>query len=69
LLSKYVAANNDIRSFLAGEKRTTFIDVYHSMISANGQPMSKIFIADSLHMNEAGYEIWQRKIASILSRI
>jgi len=68
LFPKYMEANNNIRSFLAGQKRTSFIDVYHSMLAADGQPLPQLFLADSLHMNASGYEIWQRKMKPILSR-
>ncbi len=68
LFTKYVAANNNIRSFLAGKRRTSFVDVYHAMLSADGQPLPHLFLSDSLHMNEAGYEIWQRKLNPILNK-
>lgn len=68
LLAKYVAANNDIRTFLASKKRTTFIDVYQSMLAANGEPLPQLFLSDSLHMNPTGYEIWQRKLNPILNK-
>jgi len=46
--------------------KTVFIDVYHSMLLADGTAMKNIFLSDSLHMNSKGYAIWKRKIAPYL---
>ncbi|MBC7848363.1 MAG: G-D-S-L family lipolytic protein [Chitinophagaceae bacterium] len=60
LMPKYVAANNAIKSFLQGFKHTVFIDVYQSMLNADGTPKADIFVSDNLHMNAKGYAIWQK---------
>lgn len=66
LLPKYIEANAAIKAFLAGQKRTRFVDVYSAMLQANGQPIQAIFLSDSLHMNSKGYAIWQQKIKPAL---
>ena len=63
-----MAANKQIRDFLAAQKRTRYIDVYDAMLMPNGQPLSDIFKADSLHMNAQGYAIWQKQIAPHLKK-
>jgi lysophospholipase L1-like esterase len=68
LLPKYIAANNDIRNFLASKKRTTFIDVYQSMLAANGEPLPQLFLSDSLHMNATGYAIWAQQLKPHLKK-
>jgi lysophospholipase L1-like esterase len=40
----------------------TFIDVYHPMLSQDGSPKADIFLADKLHMNSKGYDIWEKLI-------
>ncbi|MEL1265584.1 SGNH/GDSL hydrolase family protein [Pseudoxanthomonas putridarboris] len=40
-----------------------YIDIFTPMLDASGQPNEALFIEDRLHMNRAGYEIWQRVIA------
>jgi len=60
LMPKFVETNTQIKSFLAKEKNTAFIDVYYPMLGKNGQPIGEIFRADSLHMMANGYAIWQK---------
>jgi len=66
LMSKMVAVNNAIQSFLKKKKNTVFVDVYHKMLKADGTPMDDIFLDDKLHMNSKGYAIWQKEIAPFL---
>ena len=58
--------NAMIKSFMAHEKRSSYIDVYSSMLDANGKILTHIFISDKLHMNAEGYKIWQGVIAPYL---
>jgi lysophospholipase L1-like esterase len=66
LLPIYVKGNELIKTFLASQKNTAFINVYDSMFDAEGKIFTHIFIADKLHMNAAGYKIWQGIIAPYL---
>jgi len=68
LMAKGETANNKIKNFLAAQKNTSFIDVYHLMIEKNGKPIPAIFLQDSLHMNEKGYAIWKKAIEPHLKR-
>ena len=43
-----------------------YIDILTPMLDASGQPDESLFIEDRLHMNRAGYVIWQRAIAPYL---
>lgn len=43
-----------------------YIDIFTPMLDASGQPDGALFIDDRLHMNRAGYIIWQRAIAPYL---
>lgn len=43
-----------------------YIDIFTPMLDARGQPDESLFIEDRLHMNRAGYVIWQRAIAPYL---
>lgn len=40
-----------------------YIDIFAPMLDATGQPDASLFIDDRLHMNRAGYVLWQRVIA------
>lgn len=55
-----------IKSFMEQQKRSSYIDVYSSMLDANGKVLTHIFLSDKLHMNEEGYKIWQGVIAPYL---
>ena len=63
LMPRFNVANVMIKSFLKTKKKTTFIDVYHAMLGTDGKPLPGIYIDDNLHMNAAGYKIWQKLIA------
>jgi lysophospholipase L1-like esterase len=47
--------------------RVDYIDVFTPMLDANGQPRGELFVEDRLHMNRAGYELWQQKVAPYLT--
>ena len=64
--SAVVEANRRIKAYLAKKRRTTFVDVYSSMLDARGAMRGELFKADSLHMNAKGYEIWTQKIRPVL---
>ena len=55
-----------IKAFMEDEKRSSYIDVYNSMLDANGKILTHIFLSDKLHMNAEGYKIWQGVIAPYL---
>ena len=63
---KMVAANKAISAFLKTQANTSYIDVYSLMLTGKAQPKSDIFLADSLHMNNKGYAIWQKAIEPVL---
>ena len=58
--------NERIKQYLEKQKNTAYIDVYHSMFDADGKILTNIFLSDKLHMNAAGYQIWQGIIAPYL---
>jgi lysophospholipase L1-like esterase len=62
LMPKMLEANLLIKNFLKKKKKTSFVDVYYSMLEADGKPIESIFLADKLHMNASGYAIWQKLI-------
>jgi lysophospholipase L1-like esterase len=58
--------NELIKTFMEKQKKADYIDVYHSMYDADGKMLTNIFLSDKLHMNAAGYKIWQGTIAPYL---
>lgn len=65
-LPTVIAANKLIKQFCKKERRTNFIDIFSSMIGSDGKPIEELFLADRLHMNAKGYQIWKNKIAPYL---
>ncbi len=62
-----MAATNALLAGRAeGDPRLTFIDVATPMLNESGQPRPDIFVADGLHMNNAGYDIWRDAVRPVL---
>lgn len=59
LIKTYCQQN---RSFLG------FIDIFTPMLKNRGFPIMEHFKADSLHLNEKGYDIWKKEIKKYLKK-
>ena len=59
-------ANRAIREFTATQKNIAYIDVWPAMTDAQGVPKPELFLADRLHMNGRGYEIWRELVLAWL---
>jgi len=59
---KYEALNLKLEEFCRNKKNMIFIDVYYPMLTETGRPNPDIFLEDSIHMNNKGYEIWTNLI-------
>lgn len=67
---KFTAANDAIKEYIATQKNMQYIDLQKPMMDATGQMVRKdIFIQDNLHMNAAGYGIWQKVLLPYLMRL
>ena len=60
------ATNAMLADRAANDARLTFIDVATPMLGEDGKPLPQIFVADNLHMNGAGYDIWRDAVRPIL---
>lgn len=65
-----MAAQRDLNARLAElcetSPRLRFIDVFTPMLNAQGQPRPELFQSDMLHMNAAGYAIWNSLVGPAL---
>jgi len=50
--------NQMIKEYTAKMPGLGYIDIVPVMLGADGQPKPELFLADMLHMNRAGYELW-----------
>jgi len=62
---KCKAANDLISKFLSTEKNAVFVDVFTPML-LNGKSRPELFVEDMLHMNAAGYSLWEKLVAPFL---
>jgi lysophospholipase L1-like esterase len=69
LIDKQREANRLIADFMKPDSRLKFIDVRPSMLDSDGKPRAELFIADGMHMNAKGYELWAAQIAPILNKV
>lgn len=60
LESKFIEANKLIEAYIATQKNIQYLDVHTLMLNQNKEVLKDIFIADKLHMNPKGYQIWQK---------
>jgi lysophospholipase L1-like esterase len=60
------AANKMVEAFTRSDPRLAFIDVFPHMLGADGLPKPEIFVADRLHMNRLGYDIWRERVRPYL---
>ncbi len=46
-----------------------YIDTATPMLDSSGNPKGRLFIEDGLHLNEAGYALWQSVLEPLLERV
>jgi lysophospholipase L1-like esterase len=59
-------ANVLLQQLCADDPLLTFIDIATPMLGDDGRPRPELFLADDLHMNGEGYEIWQREVRRVM---
>ena len=67
LLPRVREANGLIAEFAGRTAGLAYIDIFTPMLDASGQPRGDLYGSDSLHLNAAGYALWQRVIAPYLA--
>jgi len=59
---KAAATNAAIKKLTKWNPRLEYIDIWNPMLGPDGKPMPDIFVADKLHLNGKGYDIWAKVI-------
>ena len=67
LLPQIRETNALLARYVQTVPNTRYIDIFNPMLTADGLPRPELFQADRLHLNEAGYRLWQSVIAADLS--
>ncbi len=58
LIDNIRKANSLINAEITKLEHVKYLDVHPSMLGANGRPKPELFVADGLHLSDAGYKIW-----------
>lgn len=66
LLNKVRETNALIAEYVATVPNAEYIDTFTPMLDASGLPRAEFFRADMLHLNDAGYRLWQTVIGAHL---
>ena len=59
-------ANRLIAGLCEADPTLLYVDVATPMLSATGKPRPELFRKDGLHMNEAGYRVWNGVVAPVV---
>jgi lysophospholipase L1-like esterase len=65
-VEKVKAANAMIENYIKGKAGLKFINAFPRMLGSDGQPRPEIFVADRLHMNAEGYQLWTEIVGQFL---
>ena len=57
-----------LAAWCRSDDRLGFIDVAGAMLRPDGQPRDELFLADRLHLNDAGYTLWSEMVQAALGR-
>ena len=66
-VEKVKAANQLIEAHTKTDAHLTFINVFPKMLGEDGQPRPEIYVADRLHLNARGYELWKGIVGPYLA--
>ena len=67
-LDRIRATNHLIREYTAGNDRLLYVDTFTPMLAKDGRPRADVYLADALHLNTRGYEIWASILTPILDK-
>jgi lysophospholipase L1-like esterase len=68
ILDKQKAVNKAIEKFCKKTKKVAFVNIQKKFYLPNGKLMEDIFVADKLHLNQKGYEIWAKATRKFLDK-
>ena len=63
LMPQALRTNALIADYAARTDNMDYIDIYARMLGPDGQPRADLFSGDALHLNAAGYALWQATIS------
>ena len=67
--NKISKSNDLIQNYTEQDPNLHFISTRNFFLNQKGRPDGKYFVADSLHLSEAGYDLWEHIIKENLSNL
>jgi lysophospholipase L1-like esterase len=68
ILNKQQAVNQSIKDYCKRNKGFYFLDIQKEYFLPSGELMPDVFVADQLHLNKKGYEIWAEATRKFLKK-
>lgn len=62
LIDSVKKTNTNVKSYLDDMENASYVDIFNPMLLDGGRPNPAYFLADSLHMTPAGYDVWAEKL-------
>jgi len=62
LIDSIKKTNAQVESYLNTMKNASYVDIFEPMLMEDGRPNPVYYLADSLHMTPAGYDLWAKKL-------
>lgn len=62
-------ANGLVRDWAESQRDVEYVDVATPMLGEDGAPRAELFDEDRLHLNEAGYEVWNATLDTHLGAL
>lgn len=59
--------NQQIREICETDETADFLDIWPLMLDDTGRPRPDLLAEDGLHLNEAGYEIWNNALRPLIN--
>jgi lysophospholipase L1-like esterase len=65
LRGQYQQLNAGYRRIAAESPQVAYANVWHRLLDASGEVRPELYVRDGLHLNRAGYRLWQQPLASL----
>src|SRR5690554_3882841 len=66
LKDKYVDLNQHFKEYSELFDNVEYVNIWDTMLDAEGSPKREIFLEDNLHMNKAGYDLWAEVVKKFM---
>lgn len=66
LKAKYEDFNRQLKHWTTTKKNVHYADIWTHMLDGKGEVRKDLFLADNLHMNRLGYDIWRKVISQYI---